>query len=131
MAGQGYDMNNLDTHKYPDVVNNQPGLEVRHDPYSEPRGGWPDRANSVWKTKNTLSPGLPVGAQSASVEAFFVAPEDEIKEGTDGRRDQRRILGLSVGIFWAIIVLLLCIVAAGIGGGVGAGLASKKSSCST
>ncbi len=39
---------------------------------------------------------------------------------------KQRILGLSVKVFWIVIVLLVIIVAAGIGGGVGGGLASRS-----
>ena len=38
----------------------------------------------------------------------------------------RRILGLSVGIFWAIIALIVVVLAGAIGAGVGVGISHKK-----
>ena len=43
--------------------------------------------------------------------------------------EKRKILGLSVGVFWAVVVVLFLVLAGGIGGGVGAGLASQKKTC--
>lgn len=43
---------------------------------------------------------------------------------------RRRILGLSVPVFWALIVTLVVVLAAGIGGGVGGGLSAQRKSAS-
>jgi hypothetical protein len=42
-----------------------------------------------------------------------------------------KIAGLSVGVFWAVLVALSVILASGIGVGVGVGLASQKTDCRT
>lgn len=42
---------------------------------------------------------------------------------------QTKIAGLSVGIFWAVLVALCVILASGIGAGVGVGLAAQKTDC--
>ncbi|KAI1124604.1 hypothetical protein F5Y10DRAFT_24956 [Nemania abortiva] len=41
-----------------------------------------------------------------------------------------RILGLSIPVFWAVIVTLFVVLAAGIGGGVGGGLSAQQKSVS-
>ena len=41
----------------------------------------------------------------------------------------RTIFGLSVGTFWAVLVVLCVFIAGGIGGGIGVGLASQKKKC--
>lgn len=45
-------------------------------------------------------------------------------------KERKTILGLSIVVFWGIVLLLFLILAGGIGGGVGAGLASRKNTCS-
>lgn len=90
------------TPKYLDP--NQPGLEVGIDPSSSSHSGWPNASKPVW------------GASS-----------EQIPKTTH----ERKILGLTVGVFWAVVVLLCVLVAGGVGGGLGAGLASRKSTCSS
>jgi hypothetical protein len=41
--------------------------------------------------------------------------------------EKRRVLGLSVPVFWGIVILLVLVLAGGIGGGVAGGLATQKS----
>jgi len=126
MVAQGLEMDRMDTYKYPDVANNQAGLEVGDDPYSTSQAGWPDPAHPVWGPSDPSKAGA-ASVQTPSAEKFHVWSGD----GGRGTGATRRILGLSVGVFWALVVLLFCIIAAGVGGGVGAGLASRKSSCPT
>lgn len=90
------------TPKYTDPIEFQPGLEVGVDPYASAHTGWPDATRPVW--------GL-------SSEQILQPIE------------KRKILGLSVGVFWGMIVLLAVLLGGGIGGGIGAGLALKKSTC--
>ena len=87
------------------VPRTQPGLEV--DPYTNFSANNADTAR---------------GSSTTEQEAQKCDPVYE-----DPR--PRTILGLSVGIFWAIVVLLCVIFAGGIGGGVGAGLAAMKNKC--
>ncbi|KAI0098148.1 hypothetical protein GGR51DRAFT_436068 [Nemania sp. FL0031] len=42
----------------------------------------------------------------------------------------RRILGLSIPVFWAVIITLVVVLAAAIGGGVGGGLSAQRKSTS-
>lgn len=58
------------------------------------------------------------------------SPDEKPLNCKNGKKGERRILGLSVGMFWGIVVLLCVSLAGGIGGGVGAGLASQESACS-
>jgi hypothetical protein len=44
---------------------------------------------------------------------------------------QMKIAGLSVGVFWAVLVALSVILATGIGVGVGVGLGAQKTGCRT
>ncbi|KAI2619615.1 hypothetical protein GGR54DRAFT_120408 [Hypoxylon sp. NC1633] len=54
--------------------------------------------------------------------------EDQQTERDYQRR--RRILGLTVPMFWLVILLIIVILAAGIGGGVGGGLKAQQQSVS-
>lgn len=40
----------------------------------------------------------------------------------------RRILGLSIGMFWLVVAVIVLVFACGIGGGVAGGLAAQKNS---
>lgn len=40
----------------------------------------------------------------------------------------RRILGLSIGMFWVVVAVIVLVFACGIGGGVAGGLAAQKNS---
>ncbi|KAI0809594.1 hypothetical protein GGR55DRAFT_157271 [Xylaria sp. FL0064] len=51
-------------------------------------------------------------------------------EGQTGNSSKTKILGLSVPVFWAVIVALFIVLAAGIGGGVGGGLSAQRKSTS-
>ncbi|KAJ8110747.1 hypothetical protein ONZ43_g5793 [Nemania bipapillata] len=51
-------------------------------------------------------------------------------QGKDTGSARRRILGLSIPVFWAVIVTLFVVLAAGIGGGVGGGLSAQRKSVS-
>lgn len=94
-------------HKYPDTQGNQPGLEVGTPRLPvEQSPDWPDASKPVW------------GLDRIALEEKF-------------RSENRpQILGLSVGVFWGIVVLLCVLLAGGVGGGVGAGLAARKNTCS-
>ena len=96
-------------HKYIDrPYNQQPGLEVHTPPPGlEHDTLWQHAKTSVWGTSN-----------DASVDQKILIPE------------RQKILGLSVGTFWGVILVLCLIVAGGVGGGVGAGLAMRKNTCS-
>ncbi|KAI1779127.1 hypothetical protein F4818DRAFT_239962 [Hypoxylon cercidicola] len=50
------------------------------------------------------------------------APEDPRKE------ERRRILGLTVPIFWTVVVIIVVVLAAAIGGGIGGGLKAQQDS---
>lgn len=115
----------MDSHKYLDTRNTQAGLEVGidPDPFKNPHAGWPDPNQSVWGNSSKPSSNLSKLGTSPdrSTEKIYLGNGESSKAV-----QARRILGLSVGMFWAMIVLLFCILAGGIGGGIGAGLAFRK-----
>lgn len=61
-------------------------------------------------------------------ELYYQRPWADVSEETVPKNDEpkQRILGLSVRRFWAIVIILAVLVAAAIGGGVGAGLAAQR-----
>lgn len=89
---------------YPNQADTQPGLEV--NPYHLP-------PKPAWAAESTAATDVAYPSYIAT-----------------GRSERKTILGLSVLVFWGIVVLLVVLLAGGIGGGVGAGLASRKSACS-
>ena len=92
----------MDQHHYNNNSNNsQAGLEVNS--YNLP-------PKPAWGAESTV-------------------PYPDPATGTE-KNGRRTILGLSVLVFWGLVVLLVVLLAGGIGGGVGAGLASRKSTCS-
>ncbi|KAI0904066.1 hypothetical protein F4823DRAFT_235949 [Ustulina deusta] len=52
-------------------------------------------------------------------------------ESQSAKNSKTKVLGLSVPVFWALIVTLFIVLAAGIGGGVGGGLSAQRKSAST
>ncbi|KAI8632853.1 hypothetical protein F5Y19DRAFT_472028 [Xylariaceae sp. FL1651] len=90
---------------------------------------------------HTLSPTLPSSSSSAlpTRNPLYVAGEER-KGGPENasgepavetvKKDRRRILGLTIPIFWTLIVVLVVILAAAIGGGVGGGLSAQQKSSS-
>ncbi|TGO56528.1 hypothetical protein BCON_0076g00060 [Botryotinia convoluta] len=80
-------------------VETQQGLEVRDAP---------SRQTLPWSSQETHS-GIQ-GEKGAILE-------------------RRQIAGLSIGTFWALVVLLCLIVGGGIGGGVVAGIAAQRNNC--
>ncbi|TGO24699.1 hypothetical protein BPAE_0096g00040 [Botrytis paeoniae] len=80
-------------------VETQPGLEVR---------GAPSRQTWPWSSQETHS-GIQ-GEKGAILE-------------------RRQIAGLSIGTYWALVVLLCLIVGGRIGGGVVAGIAAQRNNC--
>ncbi|KAI5867864.1 hypothetical protein GGS23DRAFT_550429 [Durotheca rogersii] len=72
------------------------------------------------------SPATTIQPPSAASETAPAAPEageEELKKD-----ERKRILGLTVPIFWLVVVIIIIILAAGIGGGVGSGLAQQSKS---
>lgn len=49
-------------------------------------------------------------------------------ESQTTKASKRTILGLSVPLFWAVVVLFVILIAGGIGGGVGGGLSAQRKS---
>jgi hypothetical protein len=50
------------------------------------------------------------------------------KEVTGLPTTSRRVLGLSIGMFWLVVAVIVLVFACGIGGGVAGGLAAQKNS---
>ena len=86
--------------------------------------------------------GLELDSRPAPSSSEYLDPSYHSQQGKYEQHDpryggnayqpeqqQRKILGLSIGVFWAAVVVLILVLAGGIGGGVGAGLAAQKKSC--
>ncbi|KAI0112952.1 hypothetical protein F4814DRAFT_460208 [Daldinia grandis] len=92
--------------KYP--AGNHDGIEVvpsdspfyAHPIYTAP----PAEGGEEW-------PSVPVSA--------VTAPEEE---------EKRRVLGLTVPLFWTVVLVIIVVLAAGIGGGIGGGLTAQQKS---
>ncbi|GAP92116.1 putative membrane protein insertase [Rosellinia necatrix] len=102
--------------------------------YPAPVEPLPDTPSPNQLSPNEASPNDAFTNQLASKEQITSAEpggnqqtpaQIESQAATDGKR---RILGLSVPVFWALIVTLFVILAAGIGGGVGGGLSAQQKS---
>ncbi|KAI1635873.1 hypothetical protein F4809DRAFT_663560 [Biscogniauxia mediterranea] len=131
------------TPKYPDVQNNQEWLEVVPNqsplypvPVYEPvytaqgevhtPGGIQTSGELAAPTTATAEAaergeGKSPGGDS-SWESDAPATGREAKS-TDSRR---RVLGLTVPVFWALVIAAVIILAAGIGGGIGGGLVAQQ-----
>ncbi|KAI0872300.1 hypothetical protein GGS24DRAFT_21470 [Hypoxylon argillaceum] len=68
--------------------------------------------------------------QPTDVESRGQAPTLVPSEGQTTGSARSRILGLSIPVFWAVIVTLFVVLAAAIGGGVGGGLSAQRKSVS-
>src|SRR3954447_24229069 len=108
MATNGWvQMDRLEQPKYLDVRNkhsdlevprpHQPDLEVGDDPYRSPHTGWPEPAHAVWGDASNKKK-----SENDSAEKIFVAPTGL----GEGKPAARTILGLSVRMFWSMMVLL-------------------------
>lgn len=105
---------------------NKQGFEFDLYPYTSPHAGWPDATKPVWGIESP-EPNDPRNQNDGKRRLL---PGLNARESSRHERDQaRRILGLTVGTFWGMVVLLCTIMAGGIGAGVGVGLASRKNNC--
>ncbi|KAI2781308.1 hypothetical protein F4815DRAFT_467093 [Daldinia loculata] len=102
--------------KYP--AGNHDGIEVvpsdspfyPHPIYTAP----PANRGEEW-------PSVPKSWADAPVSAV-TAPEEHNKE------EKRRVLGLTIPLFWTVVVIIVVVLAAAIGGGVGGGLTAQQKS---
>lgn len=104
--------------KYPHA--SEEGLEVvpNESPlYSLPPAPLPAVGDEKWAS-NAREWGWPVHTPATAV----TAPEGSRKE------ERRRILGLTVPIFWTVVVIIVLVLAAAIGGGIGGGLKAQQTS---
>lgn len=86
----------------------QPGLEVA---YPSPSYG--------------IKP-LPSSPQGPSFKVWTGSKEID----WDNLSDRRRIMGLRPSIFWTLVVVLVLVFTAGIAGGIGGGLAARRTTAS-
>ncbi|KAI5925838.1 hypothetical protein F4810DRAFT_708350 [Camillea tinctor] len=137
------------TPKYPDVQNNQEWLEVV--PNQSPLYAVPVYEQFYTQQGASHSPGgIPT---SAATEATAITGTTEAAErgegkspGADSSRQsdlpptegeakntdsRRRVLGLTVPVFWALVIAAVIILAAGIGGGIGGGLMAQQQKASS
>lgn len=76
----------------------------------------------------------PPGSSTAQNAPFFKEYDGTTAYGSaqsDGHvivREERRVLGLTVVVFWAIIIVLVLVITGGLGAGIGIGLSRKSSS---
>lgn len=114
--------------QYPEFHQQQAGLEVvppETGLYSVPT---PGPIPPV--THGATHPALPKEYPTHPVE-FGEGPQTPARtESQVFGSARRRILGLSVPVFWALVVTLIVVLAAGIGGGVGGGLSAQRKSAS-
>ncbi|KAI0426097.1 hypothetical protein F5Y09DRAFT_334443 [Xylaria sp. FL1042] len=80
------------------------------------------------------TPAPPIAATGESspkerVGGGFGQTPDQV-ESQIANNSRTKVLGLSVPVFWALIVALFIVLAAGIGGGVGGGLSAQQKSVS-
>ncbi|KAF7919851.1 hypothetical protein BELL_0257g00150 [Botrytis elliptica] len=82
-------------------------------------------------TSVETQPGLEV--QDASSRKTWPCSSQETRSKIQGEKgailERRQIAGLSIGTFWALVVLLCLIVGGGISGGVVAGIAAQRNEC--
>ncbi|KAI0965411.1 hypothetical protein F4678DRAFT_335705 [Xylaria arbuscula] len=62
---------------------------------------------------------------------FGFGRDQQNLESQATNNSKQRILGLSVPVFWVLIVTLIVVLAAGIGGGVGGGLSAQQKSAAS
>lgn len=101
----------MDGRTYADL---QPGLELN--------------PNHLYSSQPEVAGGDP-RVPEKEVSPDVLSSKGYTSAAPGGERGRRTILGLSVLVFWSLVVLLFVILAAGIGGGVGAGLAARKTTC--
>jgi len=73
-------------------------------------------------------PAIPLVEESVGGPGALEEGRETGQTGSDDKKGRRRILGLSVPIFWTVVVLLAVLLAGAIGGGIGGGLATRNSS---
>ncbi|KAI0592705.1 hypothetical protein F4775DRAFT_102970 [Biscogniauxia sp. FL1348] len=130
------------TPKYPDVQNNQEWLEVVPNqsplypvPIYEPLYATQGAVHTPRGIQTSGALETPATAEAAergegkspggdsSWESDPPSTGQEAKNAADSRR---RILGLTVPVFWALVIAAVIILAAGIGGGIGGGLVAQQ-----
>lgn len=73
----------------------------------------------------------PPKEQIADVESGVIQhTPSQPEEDQPAKNAKPSILGLSIPVFWGLIVTLFIVLAAGIGGGVGGGLSAQRKSTS-
>ncbi|KAI1803744.1 hypothetical protein F4811DRAFT_316395 [Daldinia bambusicola] len=106
--------------KYP--AGSHEGIEVvpsdspfyPHPIYTAPAPVPPTKGGEEW-------PSVPKGWSNAPLSAV-TAPEEHSRE------KRRRILGLTVPVFWTVVIVIVIVLAAAIGGGIGGGLTAQQKS---
>ncbi|OTA76796.1 hypothetical protein M434DRAFT_38791 [Hypoxylon sp. CO27-5] len=101
--------------KYP--AGSQEGLEVV--PNESPLYPLPTH---TFPNHHVIEHGIEEEKWWTDAPASAVAAPEERKE-----TEKRRILGLTVPVFWTLLVILVVILAAAIGGGIGGGLKAQQS----
>ncbi|KAI1445694.1 hypothetical protein F5Y02DRAFT_417911 [Annulohypoxylon stygium] len=88
--------------------------DVESEKWSPSSRGWSDAPRSA----ATAATALPLPPLPPS-------PPSDI-ESHKGKEEKRRVLGLTVPIFWTLVVIVFIILAAALGGGIGGGLKAQQ-----
>ncbi|KAF9876723.1 hypothetical protein CkaCkLH20_05569 [Colletotrichum karsti] len=130
--------------KKKNLFDDQPGLEPA--PWSTAPIPYTTHADlqspvgqcSAVQSPATLVPGVQSpGSQTPGLDSkwlesqLYAVPPDPESPPLPPPNEKRRILGLAVPVFWAVVIGLVIIVAAGLAGGVAGGLITQKANASS
>uniref|UniRef100_L2G489 Uncharacterized protein n=1 Tax=Colletotrichum fructicola (strain Nara gc5) TaxID=1213859 RepID=L2G489_COLFN len=88
-----------------------------------------EKSQSKQQTLQDEQPGLEPAPVRWSNAPIPYTPHDDVQSPA-GQSSIRRILGLSVPVFWGLIIALVIVLAAGLAGGVAGGLIAQKANAS-
>lgn len=107
--------------KYP--AGSQEGLEVV--PSESPL--YPLPTHTFPPNHHVIDHGIEEEKWSPTSKGWTDAPPSAVTAPEERKEtERRRILGLTVPVFWALLVILVVILAAAIGGGIGGGLKAQQ-----
>ncbi|KAK8863334.1 hypothetical protein PGQ11_009569 [Apiospora arundinis] len=109
-----------------------PGIEVQSQSHAPQQYAYPGSINEDTQPSYPAQQHAYTGYQAEKGTTTYAptgyAPTARSAVGDDvpPRRERRRILGLTVPVFWCLLIALILILAAGIGGGIGGGMAAGR-----
>lgn len=108
---------------YPDIQNNQPGLEVKVEQSPQLV---PEHVYAYPQVTHDYQPNTNGAGQWQAPSAKTDPDSQKPLEGPGDAK--RRVLGLTVPVFWALVIGLVLITAGAIAGGVAGGLSAQQRS---